>query len=77
MNHKNFQLAGTVSVGPKGQVVIPADVREQMNINPGDKLLALYMADKKSVAFITETQAQSLVNELGEKFTSFKQALEE
>ena len=35
----------TVKVGPKGQIVIPAEVREMFGIEPGDQLLL--MADKK------------------------------
>ena len=30
---------GAVTVGARGQVVIPASVRERMGIEPGDKLL--------------------------------------
>lgn len=30
---------GAVTVGARGQVVIPAGVRERMGIEPGDKLL--------------------------------------
>ncbi|MFO7945314.1 MAG: AbrB/MazE/SpoVT family DNA-binding domain-containing protein [Armatimonadota bacterium] len=30
---------GTVTVGERGQVVIPAEAREQLNISAGDKLL--------------------------------------
>lgn len=31
----------TVKVGPKGQIVIPAEVREMFGIEPGDQLLLL------------------------------------
>ena len=33
------QLIGSVTVGERGQVVIPAEARELMTINAGDKLL--------------------------------------
>ena len=73
--HPHIQLAGTVTVGPKGQVVIPSEVREAMGINPGDKLIALYLEDKQSVSFITERQAERYVTEMGERFTAFKEKL--
>lgn len=73
--HKRIHLAGTVTVGPKGQVVIPSEVREQMNIKPGDKLVALYFDEKKSVALITEQQAQDYVVQMGEQCTYFKENL--
>ena len=73
--HKHIQLAGTVTVGPKGQVVIPSEVRDNMGIKPGDKLVALYFDEKKSVAFITEKQAQEYVVQMGEHCTYFKEKL--
>jgi len=75
--HKSIQLVGTVTVGPKGQVVIPSEVRDQMGISSGDKLVALYFAEKKSVVFITEQQAQEHVTEMGQRYTQFKQTLGE
>lgn len=63
---KHIELAGTVTVGPKGQVVIPADVRENMGIKPGDKLVALYMSGKNSVCFIPESSLQDLIDKMGE-----------
>jgi len=75
--HKHIRLVGTVTVGPKGQVVIPVEVREAMDINSGDKLVALYLDEKQSVAFITERQAQQYVTEMGEHFTEFKEKMKE
>lgn len=66
--HKNIQLAGTVTVGPKGQVVIPSEIRDAMVIEPGDKLVALYLPDKKSLGFITEDQAQEFIDMMGKKY---------
>ena len=75
MSIKNIQLAGTATVGPKGQVVIPAEVREKMAIKPGDKLIVLYIEEKKSVGFVTEEQAQAIVNKLGENLATLQDAV--
>lgn len=32
---------GSATVGERGQVVIPAEARKQLDINPGDKVLVL------------------------------------
>lgn len=32
---------GTATVGERGQIVIPADARKKMGINPGDKILVI------------------------------------
>lgn len=73
--HSHIRLEGTATVGPKGQVVIPVEVRERMEIQPGDKLIVLYLEEKRSVAFITERQAQRYVIEMGERFTEFKETI--
>ncbi|MBP7760203.1 AbrB/MazE/SpoVT family DNA-binding domain-containing protein [Candidatus Saccharibacteria bacterium] len=64
--HKdNIQLAGTVTLGPKGQVVIPVEARDQMGIEPGDKLVALYMPDTKAIGFVSEESMQSIIDHMG------------
>jgi len=37
---------GSVKVGPKGQIVIPKEVREMFNINTGDTLVLLADSEK-------------------------------
>ena len=32
---------GSVTVGERGQIVIPAEARQQLDMNPGDKLLVM------------------------------------
>ena len=51
MDTKSFpagKFMAPVKVGPKGQIVIPAEVREMFGIRPGDTLLLL--ADGRSAA---------------------------
>jgi len=45
MSKPEDKYAWTVTVGTKGQIVIPKEAREIFNIQPGDHLLIL--ADKK------------------------------
>lgn len=45
MSKQEDKYAWTVTVGTKGQIVIPKEAREIFNIQPGDHLLIL--ADKK------------------------------
>lgn len=75
MSEKHIQLAGTATLGPKGQVVIPAETREKMGINPGDRLVVLYVPDKKSVAFVSETQAQTIINHFDGHVSTLRNAL--
>lgn len=51
------KFMSSVKVGPKGQIVIPSEVREMLNIAPGDSLLLL--ADKdRGIALLEHERAQ-------------------
>lgn len=45
MKHVKGKYAWTVTVGTKGQIVIPKEARDVFHINPGDTLILL--ADKE------------------------------
>ena len=77
MEHgKKFSLVGTATVGPKGQVVIPVEVRESLSIKTGDKLVVLRVHGKDAVVFITEDQAQVMVEHLGKQVDGLRSALD-
>lgn len=55
-----------VKVGPKGQIVIPAEVREMFGITPGDTLLLL--ADiHDGIALPAPEKAQVIYTQISEK----------
>lgn len=72
---KHYSLAGTATVGPKGQVVIPVEVRDKMGITSGDKLIVLYVEDKQAVGFITEQQAEEFIDNMGSHLESIRQVI--
>jgi AbrB family looped-hinge helix DNA binding protein len=37
----NFKFCGSAKIGSKGQVVIPADAREEFRLNEGDKVVIM------------------------------------
>jgi AbrB family looped-hinge helix DNA binding protein len=45
-------FCGSVTVGERGQVVIPADARDRLGISPGDRLLVFAHPAGDGVAFI-------------------------
>ena len=47
-NFPEGKFLTTVKIGPKGQIVIPKEVRDMFSLNTGDSLLL--MADKGQVA---------------------------
>lgn len=62
------QLIGSVTVGERGQIVIPADAREEMAINAGDKLL-VFKAPVDNVLIIAKPDTfESLIAHMGLKF---------
>lgn len=40
-NDTNNKFVGSVKVGPKGQIVIPKEAREMLNISTGETLVLL------------------------------------
>jgi AbrB family looped-hinge helix DNA binding protein len=45
MERPEGKYAETVTVGTKGQIVIPKEARDVFDIHPGDHLLILHLAD--------------------------------
>jgi AbrB family looped-hinge helix DNA binding protein len=57
---------GTTTIGEKGQVVIPQEVREKMKLSKGEKLLVFGMGDDM-VAFAKLSHFEKFEKHLSEK----------
>ena len=72
---KDKKLYGTATVGTKGQVVIPAEARDELNIQTGDRLYVVGSLEKKWVGFLKEEELRELVEQLTESIEKYKDVL--
>jgi len=65
------KLYGTATVGTKGQIVIPADAREEMGIKSGDRLYVVGKPDGGFVGLLKEETLERMVQQLSEQVAAF------
>jgi len=68
------QLCGTVTVGTKGQVVLPKEVREKLGIKPKDQLL-VFLKEGHAIGLIPAQDAKMLLEHLEEEMKMFHRRL--
>jgi len=71
---KGKYLYGTVTVGERGQIVIPKEAREHFGIKPGDKLIVAGDIEKGialAKASIMKELALKILGAVGEVKTKF------
>lgn len=56
------KLYGAVTIGERGQLVIPADLRKELKIKPGDKLMIFAKVDKKVMSMMREEDFSNLLH---------------
>ena len=61
---KGKYFFGSVSVGERGQIVIPKEAREVFNINSGDKLLVLG-DEERGIAIIHQRDLMNFIDMIG------------
>jgi AbrB family looped-hinge helix DNA binding protein len=57
-------ICGTATVGERGQIVIPVDVRRKFNINAGDKICVLVYPSANGILLLR-------LSDLNELFSDF------
>lgn len=74
---ENVTLYGTATVGTKGQIVIPAEARESLNIQSGDKLMIIGHSHKKAILGVcTEESLHDLISHLDKKLDTLRTAVD-
>ena len=68
---------GTSTVGERGQVVIPAEAREEFNIQPGDKLMVMRHPVHAGVMLFKIDSAREFLDEFQKTLDRFERGEEE
>ncbi|NTV28973.1 MAG: AbrB/MazE/SpoVT family DNA-binding domain-containing protein [Candidatus Omnitrophica bacterium] len=56
---------GAANVGSKGQLVIPAELRKELNINAGDQVMIFAKPDKKLISLMPSSDFSELMARAG------------
>ncbi len=66
------KLYGTATVGSKGQVVIPANAREELNVQAGDRLYVVGSIDSGFLGLLKEEALEHMVAHLTAQAETFR-----
>lgn len=72
MEMHNKRLYGTATVGTKGQIVIPADAREELGIKPGDRLYIVNAMHGSGIVCLKEEMLEEMVQKLTSHVEDFR-----
>ena len=70
---RETRLYGTVKVGDRGQVVIPAEARKELGIQPGDLLFVMAGRNRRGMAIVKA----EVMREFAEKIMKELEAADE
>ena len=66
---------GMVTVGERGQVVIPAELREKLAVKPGDKLVACGALGNKGLVMIKAESVTEHIDKMIKHLAEAKEAV--
>lgn len=75
MHHK-MAFYGPVTVGAKGQIVIPAEARAQLGVATGHKLVVFGMPERNMLGICPVESVESLLGELTKKLRVMRKAID-
>lgn len=75
MQHGDKRFCGVATVGTKGQIVIPIEARDDIGLNPGDKVFVISMKEKKMLAVFPAGSMEAFVEEMTSQLSNLKRAL--
>jgi AbrB family looped-hinge helix DNA binding protein len=71
LQNLDLKLCSTVTIWPKGQIVIPKEVRETMNLNQWDSLV-LFLKSGKFIWLLRNDDLDEITNFIEAQLNNFK-----
>ena len=71
------KLYGSVTVSPKGQVVIPASARKELGINSGDTLLVFKAPRMDGLGLVKAEAVEQMLGMMSEQLAHFEKVVKD
>jgi AbrB family looped-hinge helix DNA binding protein len=66
------KVHGTATVGERGQIVIPAEVRELLRIRPGERLMVMVKPERKIIGLMRADDFNRFLGEAAKMIARLK-----
>ncbi len=69
------KIYGSAKVGARGQVVIPAELREKLEIKPNEKLMVMASEERKTVTFMPVEELNKMLEHTSRALNIFEKSV--
>jgi len=74
---REHRCFGSMTVGPKGQVVIPANARKELGINTGDTFLVFKFFRDQGLVLLKAGAVERVLSMMSERLAYFEKLVQE
>ena len=68
---------GTATIGTKGQIVIPSEAREELGLNPGDKVVVIGIKDHGMLGICPVSSVEKMLMQTAEQLEYIRGVVEQ
>ena len=68
---KDITCFGATTLGERGQIVVPVEIRNKLKVKKGEKFVA-FLTPSEAIVFIPSNRFGNIISELNKKLTKLK-----
>jgi len=76
-DRREHRCFGAMTVGPKGQVVIPANARKELDIDTGDTFLVFKLFRDQGLMLLKAGAVEQMLSVMSERLAYFEKLVQE